>query len=108
MTRRVAHPDSWELQHERVLLSNKELEVIRRTRNNRYATVADNLGIEETTVGTYRYRANQKLDQQVKIARQLLREQEADQREEGLIEIAREAVECLRNRGVEVDFEVQR
>ena len=108
MTRRVAHPDSWELQHERVLLSNKELEVIRRTRNNSYDTVADNLGIEETTVGTYRYRANQKLDQQVKIARQLLREQEADQREEGLIEIAREAVECLRDRGVEVDFEVQR
>lgn len=97
MTRRVAHPDSWELQHERV--SNKELEVIRRTRNNSYATVADNLGIEETTVGTYRYRANKKLDQQVEIARRLLREQEAD---------PREAVECLRDRGVEVDFEVQR
>jgi hypothetical protein len=37
----------------------------------------------------------------------MLRQQQADQREEGIKEIAREAVETLRDCGVEVEFEIE-
>jgi DNA-binding CsgD family transcriptional regulator len=101
---RVADPDPLDLKHDRVLLSNQEAEVVRRTQTKSYATVAEELGISQSTVGTYRNRATDKLDEQVKVARRMLRQQQADQREENIVAIAREAVECLRGCGFEVEF----
>jgi predicted transcriptional regulator len=104
---RVAEPSPSDLEHDRLLLSDQEAEVVRRTRNKSYATVADELGISESTVGTYRYRANERLDEQVEVIERMLRQQQDDQREEGIKEIAREAVETLRDCGVEVEFEIE-
>ena len=104
---RVAEPSPSDLEHDRFLLSDQEAEVVRRTRSNSYATVADELDIAESTVGTYRSRATERLDEQVKAIRQMLRQQQADQREESIKEIAREAVERLRDCGIEVKFEIE-
>jgi hypothetical protein len=65
------------------------------------------LDISESTVGTYRTQATERLDEQVKVIRRMLRQQQADQQEEGIKEIAREAVETLRDCGVEVEFEIE-
>ena len=108
MTWRVGSPSPSDLEHKRLLLSDRESEIVRKTRSQSYSTVADELDISESTVGTYRTRATDRLDRQVKSMKLMLRQQQADQREESIEEIAREAVECLRDRGVEVDFEVQR
>jgi DNA-binding CsgD family transcriptional regulator len=105
---RVAEPSPSDLEHDRLLLSDQEAKVVRRTRNKSYATVADELGISESTVGTYRYRANERLDEQVEAITKMLRQQQADQRKESIRKIAQEAVDCLRDCGVEVEFEVQR
>ena len=104
---RVAEPSPSDLEHDRFLLSNQEAEVVRRTRTKSYATVADELDISESTVGTYRTRATERLDEQVEVIRRMLRQQQDDQREEGIKEIAREAVETLRDCGVEVEFEIE-
>jgi DNA-binding CsgD family transcriptional regulator len=104
---RVAEPSPSDLEHDRFLLSNQEAEVVRRTRTKSYATVADELGISESTVGTYRTRATERLDEQVKVIRRMLRQQQADEREEGIKEIAREAVNTLRDCGVGVEFEIE-
>lgn len=104
---RVAEPSASDLEHDRFLLSNREAEVVRRTRTKSYATVADELGISESTVGTYRNRATERLDEQVEVIGRMLRQQQDDQREENIREIAREAVNTLRECGVEVEFEVK-
>lgn len=104
---RVAEPSSSDLEHERFLLSNREAEVVRRTRTKSYATVADELGIAESTVRTYRTRATNRLDGQVRAIRQMLRQQQTDQREQSIKEIAKEAVECLSDCGIEVEFEIE-
>ena len=104
---RVAEPSPSDLEHDRFLLSNREAEVVRRTRTKSYATVADELDISESTVGTYRTRATERLDEQVKVIRRMLRQQQADQREESIRKIAREAVETLRDCGVKVEFEIE-
>jgi len=108
MSGRVGDPSSEQLEHQRLLLSERESEIVRETRSKSYSTVADELGISESTVGTYRVRATNRLDGQVKAIKLMLRQQQADQRQESIEEIAREAVECLRTCGVEVEFEVQR
>jgi DNA-binding CsgD family transcriptional regulator len=104
---RVAEPSPSDLEHDRFLLSDQEAEVVRRTRTKSYATVADELDISESTVGTYRTRATERLDEQVEVIRWMLQQQQADQREESIKEIAREAVETLRDCGVEVEFEIE-
>lgn len=104
---RVADPSPLDLKHDRVLLSSREAEVVRRTQTKSYATVAEELEISESTVGTYRTRATDKLEEQVEVARRLLRQQRADQREENIKAIAREAVNCLRDCGTEVAFEIE-
>jgi DNA-binding CsgD family transcriptional regulator len=104
---RVAEPSASDLEHDRFLLSNREAEVVRRTRTKSYATVADELGISESTVGTYRTRATNRLDRQVEAIKLMLRQQQADQREKDIREIAREAVERLRDCGVEVAFKIE-
>ena len=106
-TSRVGNPTPLDLEHDRVMLSNRESEVVRRTRNKSYATIADELDISESTVGTYRHRATTKLSEQVKVIRRMLRQQQADQREENIQEIAREAVECLRDCGIDVEFHIE-
>ena len=104
---RVGNPSPLDLEHDRVLLSNRESEVVRRTRIKSYATVADELGISESTVGTYRHRATKKLNEQVKVIRRMLRQQQADQQKENIQKIAREAVECLRDCGIDVEFHIE-
>lgn len=104
---RVADPDPPDLKHDRVLLSNQEAKVVRRTQTKSYATVAEELGISESTVGTYRNRATDKLEEQVKVARRIVRQQQADQQEENLVAIAEEAVECLEDCGIEVELEIR-
>jgi hypothetical protein len=95
------------LEHDRLLLSDREAEVVRRTRTKSYATVADELEIAESTVGTYRTRATERLDEQVQAIKLMINQQQADQREENIKEIARKAVERLRDCGVDVEFEIE-
>ena len=104
---RVAEPSPSDLEHRRVLLSDRETEIVRKTRTKSYATIADELGISESTVGTYRTRATERLKSQIKAMRLMLRQQQADQREESIKKIAEEAVNCLRDCGVEVEFEIE-
>lgn len=104
---RVAEPSPSDLEHDRLLLSDREAEVVRRTRTKSYATVADELEITESTVGTYRTRATERLDEQVQAVKLMIRQQQADQREENIKEIARKAVERLRDCGVDVEFEIE-
>ena len=104
---RVAEPSPSDLEHDRFLLSNQEAEVVRRSRTSSDEVVANELGISESAVQTYRYRANERLNEQVKVIRSMLRQQQDDQRKENIREIAREAVETLRDCGVEVEFEIE-
>ena len=105
--RRVGHPSSLDLEHDRVMLSTQEFNVVRLTQNNSYATVADELDISESTVGTYRSRATKKLDEQVEVIKKMLQQQQIDQQEENIKEIARETVECLRDCGIDVELEIE-
>ena len=104
---RVAEPSPSDLEHDRLLLSDQEAEVVRRTRTKSYATVADELEIAESTVGTYRTRATERLDEQVQAIKLMLRQQQADERDEGIEKVAREAVERLKDCGVDVEFEIE-
>jgi len=104
---RVGNPSPLDLKHDRVMLSNRESEVVRLSRSKSYATIADELDIAESTVGTYRSRATEKLGEQVKVIRRMLRQQQADQQEENIKEIAREAVERLRDCGIDVEFKLE-
>ena len=103
---RVGHPSSLDLEHDRVMLSTQEFNVVRLTQDKSYATVADELDISESTVGTYRSRATKKLDEQVEVIKKMLQQQRIDQQEENIKEIAREIVACLRDCGIDVELEV--
>ena len=103
---RVGHPSSLDLEHDRVMLSTQEFNVVRLTQSYSYATVADELDISESTVGTYRSRATKKLDEQVEVIKKMLQQQRIDQQEENIKEIAQEIVACLRDCGIDVEFEV--
>jgi Response regulator containing a CheY-like receiver domain and an HTH DNA-binding domain len=104
---RVGNPSPLDLEHDRAMLSNRESEVVRLSRSKSYATIADELGIAESTVGTYRSRATEKLNDQVKVIRRMLRQQQADQQQKNIKKIAREAVERLKDCGIEVEFEIE-
>ena len=104
---RVGHPSSLDLEHDRVMLSTQEFNVVRLSRSKSYATIADELDISESTVGTYRSRATKKLDEQVEVIKKMLQQQQIDQQEENIKEIARETVECLRDCGIDVELEIE-
>jgi Bacterial regulatory proteins, luxR family. len=105
---RVAEPSASDLEHKRLLLSDRESDIIRKTRSKSYSTTADELGISESTVGTYRTRATNRLDRQKQGIKLMLRQQKADKRGESIKEIAEEAVECLRSLGIDAELDVQR
>jgi len=104
---RVGHPLPQDLKHDRVVLSNREAEVIRKTRHKSYADVGKELGIAESTVGTYYSRANEKLSEQVAVMEVMLDQQRDARREENIEAVARYAVERLRDRGVDAELEIQ-
>ena len=103
---RVGHPSSLDLEHDRVMLSTQEFNVVRLTQDKSYATVADELEISESTVGTYRSRATHKLDEQVEVIEKMLRQQQIDRREENIKKIARTAAECLKDSGIEAELRI--
>jgi len=103
---RVGHPSSLDLEHDRVMLSTQEFNVVRLTQDKSYATVADELEISESTVGTYRSRATNKLNEQVEVIEKMLRQQQIDRREENIKKIARTAAECLKDCGIEAELRI--
>ncbi len=104
---RVGNPHPIDLEHDRVVLSDREAEVVKKTRNQSYAKVADDLGIAESTVGTYCSRANRKLSEQVPVIETMLDQQCDANREENIEAVARLAVNRLRDQGLNVEFGVQ-
>lgn len=104
---RVGNPSPLDLEHDRVMLSNREAEVVQKNRTKSYATIADELDISESTVGTYQSRAMEKLKDQVDVINKMLRQQQADQQEENIKQITRQAIDCLRDCGLNVTFEIE-
>lgn len=104
---RVANPHPLDLEHDRVVLSNREAQVIQKTRHKSYEEVGEDLGIAESTVGTYYSRANSKLGEQVTVIEAMLDQQHDARRDENIEAVARYAVERLRDRGLDVELKVQ-
>jgi DNA-binding CsgD family transcriptional regulator len=105
-TSRVADPLPQDLKHDRVVLSNRENKVISKTRHKTYAEVAGELGIAESTVGTYYNRATEKLDEQVAVMKTMLDQQRDACRDADIATIARYAVERLHDDGVDAQLTV--
>ncbi|WP_177209160.1 LuxR C-terminal-related transcriptional regulator [Natronobacterium haloterrestre] len=104
---RVANPHPLDLEHDRVVLSNREVQVIQKAQHKSYEEVGEDLGIAESTVGTYYSRANSKLGEQVTVIEAMLDQQRNARRDENIEAVARYAVERLRDRGLDVKFEIQ-
>lgn len=102
---RFASPNPSDLEHDRPILSGQEKEVI--MSNGTYEDIAEDLDISESTVGTYRTRANKKLESQVKNIRIMLEQQYQDGQRDNLEEIAKESVERLKDLGVDAELDIE-
>lgn len=102
---RFANPDPRDLEHDRPLLSRQERNVV--TNNGTYEEIAEDLGISETTVGTYRTRANKKLEAQVDMIKIMLEQQYQDDRRGNLEDIAEQSVERLKDLGVDAELNIE-
>lgn len=105
---RVADPPSASLRHVRVELSPQEYAVVKWAADGRsYEDIADKLGVDESTVSTYAYRARNKMDDQAALIDALLEQHRDAGREKEIAEIGEKAARRLDDLGVDAEFTVE-